>query len=234
MRIVTSIESLRRALAAVRSAPACKDRVIRTGVAAVDGLSPGGSFAAGAVHEMLSGTAVVPFLMPVLLAKSAARYGRVVWCDPRGEFYPPGAAAMGLSLDRLLILRPKDRAEQLWAMAECLRCRGVGACIAPVGRLSRIEARRLQLAAEAGGGIGVFLRSAMDDSGAYAAATRWLIRPARGERMVQRWSVELIHGHGGRLGQPVLLEVCRETHHVRAVEAVADSAGAAQSIAVSA
>jgi protein ImuA len=234
MRIVTSIESLRRALAAARSAPAGKERVIRTGLKAVDGLCPGGQFASGAVHEMLSSTAVVPFLMPVLLAKSAVKYGQVVWCDPRGEFYPPGAAAMGLVLERLLILRPKDRAEQLWAMAECLRCKGIGACIGPVGRLSRIEARRLQLAAETGGGIGIFLHSAMDTSSAYAAATRWLIRPAVGERMVQRWSVELIHGHGGRVGHKVFLEVCRETHHVCAVETVADSAGAAQTIAASA
>ena len=78
----------------------------------------------------------------------------------------------------------------------------------------------LQLAAERGGGIGVMLRSSGAAAWPYAAATRWTVRPAPGERTVQRWSVELIHGHGGRVGQRVLLEMCRETHHVRATDAV--------------
>src|SRR5204863_337236 len=77
--------------------------------------------------------------------------------------------------------------------------------------LSRVEARRLQLAAERGGGVGVLLRLAGRASAEYAAATRWLVRPAAGERTVQRWSVQLIHGHGGRVGQAVFLEHSRES-----------------------
>ena len=56
----------------------------------------------------------------------------------------------------------------------------------------------------------------------YAAATRWLIEPAPGERTVQRWKVQLIHGHGGRVGKTVILEHSRETNLVRAVEKLAD------------
>jgi hypothetical protein len=85
-----------------------------------------------------------------------------------------------------------------------------------------VQARRLQLAAEQGGNLGILLRSADAIDWPYAAATRWRITPARGERMVQRVRVELVHGHGGRVGQSVLLEMSRETNHVRAVSELAD------------
>ena len=112
--------------------------------------------------------------------------------------------------------------DEVWAVTECLRCRGVAACVASLPKLSRIQARRLQLAAEHGGGVGIVLRPAGAASWPYAAATRWLVRPATGDRRLQRWSVQLLHGHGGRIGQSVLVEACRETHHVRAVETMAD------------
>ena len=59
-------------------------------------------------------------------------------------------------------------------------------------------------------------------SNVYAAATRWLVAPMRGERTIQRWTIQLIHGHGGRIGQTVILEWCREDNSVRAIEKLPD------------
>ena len=140
----------------------------------------------------------------------------LIWCDPTGQLYPPAIAAAGIPLERLYLLHPKTLAEQTWAIAECLRCKGVGATVAQVGHLSRLEARRLQLAAERGGGIGVLLRPWGAISSNYAAATRWLVEPARGERTVQRWKVQLIHGHGGLLGHSLYLEYDRDDKQLRA------------------
>jgi hypothetical protein len=200
-------------------------RIITTGLTAIDDLLPSGRFATGTVHEILGVTDALPVLFPLLIARVAARHGLVVWSDPLCELYPPGLAAFGLPLERLVILRPECREQELWAIAECLRCRAVAACVTVPARLSRTEARRLQLAAERGGGIGLLLRPMRAVASPYAAATRWVVRPAAGERMTQRCSIELIHGHGGRVGQRVLLEASREadgeTHLVRAVEAMA-------------
>jgi protein ImuA len=222
-----------------------------TGLPALDALPPGGAFARGAVHEILSdpenGT---PLFLAMLLSRASAevgsdgvkdktparlssysvtphsslRHSAMIWCDPRGEVYPPALAAHGIALEQLFLLHPRAAADQTWAVAECLRCRGVGAVVAAVDyRLSRVEARRLQLSAERGGGAGILLRPANRSvSSEHAAVTRWLVRPVPGERTVQRWSVQLIHGHGGRVGQVVILEYSRETNRVRAVAAVVD------------
>jgi len=150
------------------------------------------------------------------------RHGAVVWLDPDGILYPPVLAAAGLPLERILLLRVRRPADQVWAIAECLGCPGVRVTVASPPPLSRIEARRLQLAAERGGGAGILLRPLGAASAEHAAVTRWLVKPAPGERNVQRWELELIHGHGGRVGATVILEACRETHLVRAFEPVAD------------
>ena len=141
----------------------------------------------------------------------------IVCCDPAGEIYPPALAAMGISPRLLYLLRPADAADQMWAVAECLRCKAVGAVIASPKRLSRTEARKLQLSAERGGGIGLLLRT-FGQAPHYAAATRWLVGPIPGERTVQRWNIQLIHGPGGRVGQSICLELCRRTGEVSAVE----------------
>ena len=142
------------------------------------------------------------------------------------------------------ICRPCRRRESTFGIWSCCAARiartsfgrwpsacaaaGVGATVAFIQRLSQIEARRLQLAAERGGGVGLFMRPyAPGISNYYAAATRWLIQPAPGSDQVQRWSVQLLHGHGGQIGKVLLLEVDRETRALRVSAATGRSTGCA-------
>jgi protein ImuA len=214
-------------------------KAFRTGLQKLDALPPGQAFARGAVHELLMpptmGRAMFPAMM---LARCAAMprshsidnwqltigncqlFSPIICCDPAAALYPPAIAALGISLDQLYLLHPQTLADQTWAIAECLRCTGVGAVVANVNRLSRVEARRLQLAAERGGAVGILMRPAGNASSEYAAATRWLVTPAAGERTVQRWRMQLIHGHGGRVGQAVFLEYRRDDHQTNAVRAI--------------
>ena len=152
----------------------------------------------------------------------------IICSDPRGDVYPPALAAMGFDLSRTWLLRTPSDADEMWAVAECLRCRGVGAVIAAPSNISRIEARRLQLAAERGGSVGILLRQTGRGDSVYAAATRWKVSPYPGERTVQRWSIQLLHGHGGRVGQSVIMEWCREDNSVHAVEKLSRRPAAAE------
>lgn len=42
------------------------------------------------------------------VAEATARGERVAWVDPAGELYPPTAAALGVVLERLLLVRPVE------------------------------------------------------------------------------------------------------------------------------
>src|SRR4051794_2460664 len=205
--------------------------VIPTGFSALDSIAPDGGFARGAIHELLFEPAHgAPRLLSIMLARAIHRsIGQaIVWSDPQQDLYVPAIQASGIPLDRLYLLRPQKRDDLIWSITECLRCKGVAATIASIDALSRIEARRLQLAAERGGGMGLLMRSMIQTRDGvqappiYAAATRWLVTPTQGERTVQRWKVQLIHGHGGRVGETVILEHSRETNLVRATEKLAD------------
>lgn len=210
-------------VSAVAAEAATAKQSVRTGFSAIDDLLPGGGFAKGAVHELLHPLRRPPSKFFALLIARASQ-GAIVWCDPQRTLYPPAVAAMGVDLQRLYLLRPRNATEESWALAECLRCRGVAVTIASVDKLSRLEARRLQLAAEAGGGIGLLLRPLSRHADVYAAASRWLIEPSPGQRTTQRWKIQLLHAHGGRIGTQVLLEHRRETNSVSAVEQLADRA----------
>jgi len=193
-----------------------------TGLEAIDGLLAGKKLARGVIHEVLwEGKNPRPLFFPAWLALCASnRSSRIIWSDPRNEIYPPALAGLGISLDQVFLLRPKTPDEELWALAECMGCKGVAVTLAQPPVLTRIVARRLQLAAERGGGIGILMRQRGAGSVHHAAATRWLVEPARGERTVQRWKIQLIHGHGGRLHQPVYLEYSRDRNEKNRVRAI--------------
>jgi hypothetical protein len=230
------------------------ERAFVTGLLAWDAIAPQRMFARGAVHELLFDAAAgQPRFVAAVMAQGAGKAkdegGRmkdeteggsssssfilppsslscpIVWSDPRGEVYPPALAALGFDLTKMFLLRTSRDEEEAWAVAECLRCRGVGAVIAaptPARKMSRIEARRLQLAAEHGGSVGILLRQTGRGDDVYAAATRWKVSPMPGERTVQRWTIQLLHGHGGLVGNTVILEWRRETNSVHTAEQLAD------------
>ena len=198
-------------VSAVSSPAPQPDRIV-TGLEALDDLLPPCGLMRGAVHEVLTSPAYgIARTFALVLAKAFTSAASLVWSDPRGELYPPALLGMGIEMDRFMLLRPPSPEQEMWAITECMRCKGVGATVAAMQRLTRLEARRLQLAAETGGGAGILLRpAARTASDIYAVSTRWLVEPAGGERTIQRWKIQLIHGHGGRIGQNVILERNRE------------------------
>ena len=151
----------------------------------------------------------------------------LIWIDPSGTLYPPALVAAGISLGQLYLVRPPASA-LIETAVECLRCSRVGAVVATLPpRPSRVQVRRLQLAAERGGGVGIFLRTLGRGSSIYAAASRWLVAPAPGERTVQRWNIQLVHGQGRLLGQSFFLEKRRgsaQTNLVRPSAPLVDHA----------
>lgn len=155
-----------------------------------------------ALHEV-SGLAATS-AVAAFASRFLARGGALVWCRNAavaaelGELYGPGLARFGLVPERLVIVRCGDESEVLWAFEEALRCPGVACAVAEIGDLDLLASRRLQLAAETGGGAGLVLRPEPDPL-PNAALTRWRAEPLPAADGIF-WRLILWRARGGAPG----------------------------------
>ncbi|TDG26668.1 ImuA family protein [Paracraurococcus ruber] len=174
--------------------------------AAIDRALPGGGLARAAVHEVLAADpgAAAGFCALVLARSRGPEGGAVLWIAPEPDAWPPGLFRFGLSPADLVLVQAPRRQDALWAMEECLRCPGVAGALLAVDGLDLTAARRLQLAAEAGGALGLLLRpEAEAEGGATAALTRWRVGALAGTGSAHdlgdpRWRLDLLRCRGGR------------------------------------
>ena len=142
---------------------------LSSGCPALDRALPEKGFRPGTLVEWLSrgegdGTATLAFRAAAgaFAPRSAGGGGAVVVLDRTGEFYPLAAVAQGIEPARLIVVHPGNKADHAWALDQALRCPAVAAVVAwPEsldGKLDGRTFRRLQLAAEQGGGLGLLIR----------------------------------------------------------------------------
>ncbi|GMB79961.1 ImuA family protein [Shinella zoogloeoides] len=164
---------------------ALRDRaVLPFGVPEIDDRLPGGGLALASLHEVCgSGNDAVEGAAAMLFAAgiAARTKGQVLWCLTRPDLFAPALAQAGLAPGRVLYVEAGDEKSLLLCFEEGLRHGGLGAVVAEVARLSMTASRRLQLAAEAGGTLGIALRRVRQGRGAdafalpSAAVTRWRV-----------------------------------------------------------
>ena len=139
-----------------------------TGRSSLDARLPGGGWPTASLIEVLlddTGVGEVQLFLPALVeCQRRAGYGRtddtpwIVWIAPPHEPYAPALAQRGIELRRLLVVRPASATEALWAAEQALSS---GVCAAVLLWLKGTDdrwLRRLKLAAEAGGALGVLFR----------------------------------------------------------------------------
>jgi hypothetical protein len=153
---------------------------IPTGFAALDALLPGGGWPRGALTEILIEREGIGELS--LLAPALARLSRqdlwIAFVAPPHLPYAPALAAAGIDLARVVMIRPEKGSDILWAMEQALRSGSCSAVLAWPPFLTERGARRLQLAAEAGGGWGVYFSPAIPVTAPSPAALRLALSPA--------------------------------------------------------
>ena len=186
--------------------------VLPFGIKAIDRHLPGGGLALGALHEVAGGGngAIDGAAAALFAAGIAARLrGQVLWCVTRQDLFAPALAQAGLVPDRVIYVEAGDEMSVLVCFEEGLRHGGLGAAVAEVARLSMIASRRLQLAAESSGAIGIAIRrwrrqtEAADFGQPAASVTRWRVSalpatslPVPGVGRA-RWRLELIRCRAG-------------------------------------
>jgi len=153
------IQDLKERLCEVeRSCRPAKEPPIVTGNI-LDQLLPKKGWENGTLIEWLGddggGAATLALAMAARLLQ---RGGALVVIDSRREFYPPAAANLGILLERTVVVQPRLGRDALWAMEQSLRSEAVSVALGWFQELQDRTARRLQLAAESGGGVGFLLR----------------------------------------------------------------------------
>src|SRR5271155_572130 len=181
-----------------------------TGKSALDARLPGGGWPTASLIEVLlddTGLGEVQLFLPALVEcqrgtaqRSSSVAPWLVWIAPPHEPYAPALAQQGIELGRLLVVRPATATEALWAAEQALSS---GVCAAVLLWLKGTDdrwLRRLKLAAEAGGALGVLFRPERHRFEASPAALRLLFALGAAEPRL-----ELLQGQGGRPG-PVELD----------------------------
>lgn len=245
------LSSLRTQLAALENTTVHRSTErISSGCNALDDMLPGGGFQPGQLVEWLvdrtgHGCSTLALMVACNAThntqhSSLSRKALVVIDRPQtsrlhsgqvseAAFYPPAAAGLGISLHQLIVLRPNSVADEIWALDQVLRCPSVGAVWAWLPKLGDRDFRRLQLAAETGGSLGLFIRPArLRGQPTWAdiqllvearPSTATVMRPvARRTKayaphsscpspLRRRWKVTLSRCRGGTAGAQRLLEL---------------------------
>ncbi|MCA9191893.1 MAG: hypothetical protein KDB03_09030 [Planctomycetales bacterium] len=154
-------------------------RVTSAGCQALDACLPAGGYAPGQFVEYVRLTPACGATYLAFLAAASAIQGSggyVVVVDPQQQFYPPAMLGLGIPLEKLIMVRPENQADMLWAIDQALRTRAVAAVVADVVSLDDKSARRIQLAAERGGSLALLLRNSSARRGQTWADFQWLVR----------------------------------------------------------
>jgi cell division inhibitor SulA/protein ImuA len=168
-----------------------------SGFPELDASLPGGGWPIGAIAELMSdaiGIGELSLLVPVL--SRLARAGRyIAWIAPPYLPYAPALAQRGLPLERMLLIHTRSLQESLWAAEQALRCPAVGAVLGWPAYIIDKNVRRLQLAAEAGGSLGILYRPPEAARESSPAALRLRLHAAP-----DGLAVEIQKSRGGRAG----------------------------------
>lgn len=181
---ITAEPSLERLLehpAIWRGRSAARTATLSTGCTRLDEALPGGGWPAAGLTEILtarSGLGELRLLMPLL-----AQLGRsfpprwTVWVSPPFEPYAPALTAVGVPLERQLVVRTEDPA---WVIEQSLDSGGAAAALAwfaPGVATSVTVLRRLQLVTQRSNAPAFLFRPLIDAQRTSPAELRLIFEP---------------------------------------------------------
>lgn len=239
------LAALRGRIAAIEAGTRTPTPVLPFGDLAIDGCFPAGGLPLGAWHEVVGAglegeTGAAPAAFVGLLLRPLVKTGVVVWVARRGDLFAPGLFGLGFPAQRLIQVRARDEAEVLSVLEDALSTQGVTAAVGEAEAPDLTAGRRLQLACEKRGGLGLLLHrrpyggrageGPRTVSGS-ASFSRWRIAPQPSGAPPDdiglgppRWRVELERCRGGRPGGWILeaREAGHGPHPFRLVPQLAD------------
>ena len=161
----------------------------------------------GALHEIVGEAEAAAAALFAAGIMTRVR-GMVLWCMAEADLFAPALAQAGLDPDRVIQVEAGDDGTVLACGELGLRHGTLGGVVVETVRLSLTASRRLQLAAEACGSLGIAVRrwgrpTVAEPDRPTAAVARWRVSalpstplPVPGIGRA-RWRVELVRSRGG-------------------------------------
>ncbi|HEX3845112.1 MAG TPA: translesion DNA synthesis-associated protein ImuA [Steroidobacteraceae bacterium] len=187
-----------------RGRSAARTRTLPTGFAALDEGLPGGGWPRTGLIEILPtcfGAGELALLLPALAAATRRPEARwCAWVAPPLQPFAPALARSGVALERVLVVQTTRKKEfggkiVLWSFEQTLRSGACDIALAWVRSAQPRQIRRLHLAAQQGGTLGVLFRPREAARDSSPAALRVAVEPAApGAR------VTLLKSRGGARG----------------------------------
>lgn len=196
-----------------RGRSAARTRTLPTGFPALDEGLPGGGWPRAGLIEILPacfGAGELSLLLPALSVVTRRPEARwCAWVAPPLQPFAPALAVHGVAVERVLVVHARGGDRQsgapksgrgagksaLWAFEQTLRSGGCDVAMAWLRSALPRQVRRLHLAAEQGGTLGVLFRPREAARDSSPAALRVAVEPAAaGAR------VTLLKSRGGARG----------------------------------
>jgi len=158
--------------------PRYEGKGIPTGFHGLDAALPGGGWPAGALVDIVTvhrGIGELGILLPAM-ARLCGRGLQAVWIDPPFVPYAPTLRQAGVNTHHVLIVGPcRSDSDAPWCMEKILHSASCGMALAWPRQPDSRTTRRLQLAAEAGNGLGILFHA--KDPGNSPTALRICLSP---------------------------------------------------------
>lgn len=212
-------------------------RIIPLGTGGLGPLFAGEGLPSATLIELLTASIGSGALTLALhLAKHACGERKtLVVADHQRSFYPLALTRLGIDVSRVIVLRCPNPRDTLAGLVQALRCPAVGAVVGQFDAIAVPEFRRLQLAAETHGGIGLFLRPESARGGTSFAGVRWDVRPLRSVDACRRLHIDILRERGDGIAlrqrdRAAIVEIDDATGAVRLFSALGHSATAARNV----
>jgi len=156
----TSFDQLRAQISTLQQgAIERQERCVSSSFPQIDAWLPRAGFVLGSFVELLQDTAGVGAYSIALKWAQHTAALKPAWAvvDTESTFNPAVADAYGWDLQKLVLVRASHQ-DAGWSFAQLLRSKDIGACFWASSSMDNMVFRRLQLAAERGGGLGFVIR----------------------------------------------------------------------------
>ena len=187
-----TLESLRMRVRELESECHSLGDKASTGCDELDGLLGGQGFEHGSLVEWIGSAGSGATTLALKAAQAACKQHMLVVLDRNGQFYPTAAAAVGIDLQRTIVIRPNSTQDYQWSLLQILRSTGIAAVVCWPDKANEKMLRRWQLAAEHGKTLGFLVRPPTALREPTWAKVRLLVEAQHSLTNTRQWRVTIL------------------------------------------